>query len=42
MPGRDSNPGSGERQLTAFANALDHNAIRAGPLTDLSTGHPQT
>ena len=28
--GRDSNPGSGERQLEVIGNALDHTAIRAG------------
>ena len=27
---RDSNPGSGERQLTISGNALDYSAIRTG------------
>ena len=29
--GQDANPGSGERQLAASGNALDHTADRAGP-----------
>ena len=36
MPGWDSDSGSGERQLAAFGNALDHNAIRAGHMTNES------
>ena len=31
-PGWDSNLGCGERQLAVSGNALDHTAIRAGPL----------
>ena len=42
----DSNPGSGERQLAVSGNALDHSAIRAGPvfqaLYDHTHIHAQT
>ena len=30
-PGRDSNPGSGERQLAVSGGSLDHTVVRAGP-----------
>ena len=30
MPGWESNPGSGERQLVFSDNAFDHTGIRAG------------
>ena len=31
LPCKDSNPGSGKRQLAVSGNALDHTAIGAGP-----------
>ena len=35
IPGRDSNPGSGEEQLALSGGALDQTAIRAGPTLEL-------
>ena len=32
MPGRNSDPGGGERQLAVSSNALDRTTIRAGPI----------